>query len=92
MREYGIHVTTIPQSPTVPAFGPGRKHSLLPALAINNTLCCLLNASRPLHKGAFQGVIYFTHRAICIRNPTKSSAQSYQYYPTLHKIVQNFPR
>ena len=53
MREYGIHVTTIPQSPTVPAFGPGRKHSLLPALAINNTPCCLLNASRPLHKGAF---------------------------------------
>ena len=29
------------------AFGPGRKHSLLPALATNSPLGCLFNASRP---------------------------------------------
>ena len=36
-----------------PAFGPGRNHRLLPALATNSPQGCLLNASRPLHKGAF---------------------------------------
>ena len=35
------------------AFGPGRKHSLLPALATNVPPARLLNASRPLHRGAF---------------------------------------
>ena len=35
------------QSPAVTAYGPGRKHSLLPALAANSPPGCLLNASRP---------------------------------------------
>ena len=65
-------VPTIPQSPTVPAFGPGRKHSLLPALAINNTPCCLLNASRPLHKGALTRHIFNQPNT---RNPHKNCAQ-----------------
>ena len=38
---------TLPQSPSVTAFGPGRKHSLLPALAKNMPLAYFLNASRP---------------------------------------------
>ena len=47
----------IPQSrprvgSAVPAFGPGRKHSLLPALATNVPPARLLNASRPFRKGA----------------------------------------
>ncbi|MBR6725750.1 MAG: hypothetical protein IKL81_02040, partial [Clostridia bacterium] len=37
----------------VTAFGPGRNHRLLPALAKNMPLAYFLNASRPLHKGAF---------------------------------------
>ena len=38
---------TLPQSPSVTAFGPGRKHSLLPALAKNMPPAYFLNASRP---------------------------------------------
>ena len=38
---------TLPQSPTAPAFGPGRKHSLLPAWAKNMPQAYFLNASRP---------------------------------------------
>ena len=38
------------------AFGPGRKHSLLPALATNVPLARLLNASRPFRKGASYAV------------------------------------
>ena len=36
-----------PQSPAAPAFGPGRKHGLLPALAKNMPPAYFLNASRP---------------------------------------------
>ena len=43
---------TIPQS----AFGPGRNHRLLPALAKNMPPACFLNASRPLHKGALGAI------------------------------------
>jgi len=39
-------------------FGPGRKHSLLPALAKNMPPACFLNVSRPLHKGALFSVKY----------------------------------
>ena len=37
----------LPQSPAAPAFGPGRKHGLLPALAKNMPPAYFLNASRP---------------------------------------------
>ena len=37
----------LPQSPAAPAFGPGRKHALLPALAKNMPPAYFLNASRP---------------------------------------------
>ena len=42
-----IPLRTLPQSPSVTAFGPGRKHSLLPALAKNMPPAYFLNASRP---------------------------------------------
>ena len=44
---------TIPQSASLTAFGPGRNRRLLPALAKNMPPAYFLNASRPLHKGAF---------------------------------------
>ena len=44
---------SIPPSAPQPAFGPGRKHSMLPALAKNMPPAYFLNASRPLHKGGF---------------------------------------
>ena len=44
---------TISRSSSMTAFGPGRKHSLLPALAKNMPTAYFLNAPRPLHKGAF---------------------------------------
>ena len=50
------------QSPTAPAFGPGRKHSLLPALAKNMPPAYFLNASRPLGGSLRQGLtraLYF---------------------------------
>ena len=50
---------TIPQSSSMTAFGPGRMHSLLPALAKNMPTAYFLNASRPLHKGAFLEAILF---------------------------------
>ena len=37
----------LPRSPAAPAFGPGRKHALLPALAKNMPPAYFLNASRP---------------------------------------------
>ena len=37
----------------LPACGPGRNHRLLPPLAKNVPLAHFLNASAPLHKGAF---------------------------------------
>ena len=43
---------SIPQSALLTAYGPGRKHSLLPTLAKNMPLAYFLNAWRPLHKGA----------------------------------------
>ena len=49
-----IYAKTIPQSASLTAFGPGRKHGLLPALAKNMPPAYFLNASRPLHKGALQ--------------------------------------
>ena len=42
-----LHYRTLPQSPAVTAFGPGRKHGLLPALAKNMPPAYFLNASRP---------------------------------------------
>ena len=58
MRGGGIvkatpHNKTIPQPPSASAFGPGRNRRLLPALAKNMPPAYFLNASRPLHKGAF---------------------------------------
>ena len=41
-------VKKLPQSTPLTAFGPGRKHSLLPALAKNMPPEYFLNASRPL--------------------------------------------
>ena len=51
-RTAGFHCASsayriLPQSPSAPAFGPGRKHSLLPALAKNMPPAYFLNASRP---------------------------------------------
>ena len=43
-------VKKLPQSTPLPAFGPGRKHSLLPALAKNMPPAYFLNASRPLRR------------------------------------------
>ena len=43
----GLRFRVLPQSPSAPAFGPGRKHSLLPALAKNMPQAYFLNASRP---------------------------------------------
>ena len=40
------------QSPSVTAYGPGRNHRLLPALAKNMPPACFLNASRP-QRGSF---------------------------------------
>ena len=53
----GIDIPGLRQSgfdPSVTAFGPGRKRSLLPALATNVPLARLLNASRPFRKGSLE--------------------------------------
>ena len=44
----GAKGLSIPQSASLTACGPGRKHGLLPALAANSPPGCLFNASRPL--------------------------------------------
>jgi len=66
---------TIPPSfaPQNPAYGPGRKHSLLPALAKNMPQAYFLNASRPLHKGGIghylllSSLLKSMHHLICLR-------------------------
>ena len=66
---------TIPQSASLTAFGPGRKHSLLPALATNSPLGCLLNASRPLHKGAKEE-FYITNKKFTYKGEISKMMQN----------------
>ena len=68
----------LPQSPSVPAFGPGRKHSLLPALAKNMPPAYFLNASRPPG-----GSLFRTAEDVCPYKMPASNGQKQSNRPAL---------
>ena len=97
-----VSIKPIPQSPTVPAFGPGRKHSLLPALAMPSQSP---TAPAPPKWEPFKG--FFTlhivpfaqrilqkvrHKVMSITPHCIQKHKIAQNQTALYKIVQNFPR